>query len=144
MFGYDRESVICNQENHQCVCADNYYLRSENICRRNRSKYLIFKLELIIFPNKYIVINRWNWILALNEQCIVQQDCEWLGEDIGCVRTDPVDESIKHCLELNILDKEINDMPPTDNSISKIEIHVTADIEKIPKLAKCMYISLIN
>lgn len=31
-FGYDRESVVCRE--NKCECADGYYQRTDNICRR--------------------------------------------------------------------------------------------------------------
>lgn len=31
-FGFDRESVICKE--NKCQCANGFYQRSENICRR--------------------------------------------------------------------------------------------------------------
>ncbi|EDW81729.1 uncharacterized protein Dwil_GK10857 [Drosophila willistoni] len=56
-FGYDRASVSC-QEN-VCACANGYYHRYGNICRRKS--------------------------MEKNEACVVDEDCDALGSNAACV-----------------------------------------------------------
>lgn len=48
-FGFDRESVIC--QDNICTCSDGYYSRTENICRRVSMSKL--NIVLTIFTLTY-------------------------------------------------------------------------------------------
>lgn len=44
LFGYDRDSVVC--KDNLCECSEDFYERSENICRRkSMSKYTISQIQ---------------------------------------------------------------------------------------------------
>ncbi|XP_037952078.1 prion-like-(Q/N-rich) domain-bearing protein 25 [Teleopsis dalmanni] len=55
-FAYDRESIKC--ENNNCACADGYYQRYGNICRRKS--------------------------MEIDDACVVDTDCDELGPNIKC------------------------------------------------------------
>lgn len=49
-FGFDRESVVCAEQ--RCRCADGFYQRADNICRRkSMSKFFNSILNLLIFKD---------------------------------------------------------------------------------------------
>ncbi|XP_073816208.1 uncharacterized protein isoform X2 [Musca autumnalis] len=56
-FGYDRNSVQC--QNNVCTCANGYYQRHGNICRRKS--------------------------MDIDDACVVATDCQDLGENVKCV-----------------------------------------------------------
>ncbi|XP_037893024.1 prion-like-(Q/N-rich) domain-bearing protein 25 [Glossina fuscipes] len=60
-FGYDRDSVQCkcNDANCTCACADGYYRRHGNICRRKSTE--------------------------INDACVVNEDCRNLGDNVKCM-----------------------------------------------------------
>uniref|UniRef100_A0A1I8M9G4 EGF-like domain-containing protein n=1 Tax=Musca domestica TaxID=7370 RepID=A0A1I8M9G4_MUSDO len=56
-FGYDRNSVQC--QNNLCTCANGYYQRHGNICRRKS--------------------------MDIDDACVVSADCQDLGANVKCV-----------------------------------------------------------
>lgn len=76
-FGFDRESVVC-QEN-KCQCANGFYERSENICRR----ILYSKCNWNIISFKNVIIPIWS-LLDAGDVCTINADCQGMGPDHRC------------------------------------------------------------
>ncbi|XP_061392061.1 uncharacterized protein LOC133327560 [Musca vetustissima] len=100
-FGYDRNSVQC--QNNVCTCANGYYQRHGNICRRKS--------------------------MDIDDACVVAADCQDLGPNVKCVnlKCQYVDEiqtdNAKTATKLKTLNNNNNDKLNNNNNNGNNNIH---------------------
>ncbi|EGK97521.1 AGAP001638-PB [Anopheles gambiae str. PEST] len=126
-FSHNRESVVCHRGS--CECADGFYRRSSNVCRRRVTKKLLKSRVSSMFGLKYknrslsikpSILYLFKPSPTDGEECLVHQDCD--GDNLRCVNqrcTDAAAQTAKSLQDVAIQTSQSLEKPHVEGSPAK-------------------------